>query len=50
VSLLFVVVGILRWKNLDLTFDEKAFRFRLKRIDGEAAPVPKSARRPATPE
>lgn len=34
-SLLFFVVGILRWKNLDLTFDEKAFRFRLKRIGDE---------------
>jgi hypothetical protein len=35
-SLLFFVVGILRWKNLDLTFDEKRFRFRLKRIDGNS--------------
>jgi Protein of unknown function (DUF3592) len=31
-SLLFFLVGILRWKGLDVTFDEKKFRFRMKRL------------------
>jgi hypothetical protein len=35
-SLLCFVAGILRWKGLDLTFDEKKFRFRLKRLAAES--------------
>jgi len=34
-SLLFFLAGVLRWKGLDLTFDEKKLRFRLKRLDGD---------------
>jgi hypothetical protein len=35
-SLLFFLAGVLRWKGLDLTFDEKKSRFRLKRPDGDS--------------
>ena len=35
-SLLFFVAGVLRWKGLDLTFDERKFRFRIKRLDAES--------------
>ena len=35
-STLFFVVGVLRWRNLDLTFDEKTFRFRLKPLDADS--------------
>lgn len=43
-SLLFFLAGILRWRGLDLTFDEKTNRLRLKRLDGEA---PGSGARPS---
>jgi hypothetical protein len=36
VSILFFVAGVLRWKGFDVTFDEKKFRFRLKRLNAPA--------------
>jgi hypothetical protein len=39
-SLLFFGAGILRWKGFDLTFDEKKFRFRLKRLAAESRGQP----------
>jgi hypothetical protein len=36
-SALFLTVGVLRWYGLDITFDEKTRRFRLKRLGGPVA-------------